>query len=511
MPGIPSPADAPDRADRWGALGAAALHLALVVPLAALVSVDVDEAYSLATSALSLGQTLERALTFELQPPLYFLALNLWRVFDSGLLWARLLSVACTTGVVLLAPGVIRRYAPGVRGWAIALVLAVNPVLVWAAFTTRGYALVALLSTLLLGLGHRAFLDGPLRWRTVAAYALTAVAALHTQYYLGFLLVGFGAALLAARRWRALGWYVAAMVAVAALSVALLLHTAAQVQAHAAVGARPDLIASLGAASRQAESLVLSMHVVSFGRALRWAARLLFWGTAAGSLTLAVRARADLASQRALAALVVVMIAFYALAHTVAGDDGVAMRHAIGLLVPTLALAASLLSAGPGRAGRGLAAVGGVVLLLMSVNALWRDYRDGDTNPAHKAAVAWLEANPHLRPDQPVFVFPTDSTLALAYHVRVPNRLVGLPADASLTRYSPAAFAITSATVLDARVRPALGPTGEAWLVRYGEPRLFGVDLGAPLLARYIDQAFETLERAAFEDCEVLRLKVRAP
>lgn len=508
-PAPPATTVAPLRAvDRWGTWGAAALHLALAVPLAAIVSVDVDEAYSLATSGLALGQTLHRALTFELQPPLYFLALNLWRVVDSGVFWARLLSVACTTGVVLLAPGVVRRYAPGVRAPLVALVLAVNPVLVWAAFTTRGYAGIALLSTLLLGLGHRAFLAGPTRARAVVAYALAAFAALHTQYYLGFFLAGFGVALLASGRWRALGWYVVAMVAVAALSGALLLHTAAQVQAHAAVGARPGLLASLGAAARQAESLLLSMHVVSFERGLRWLARALFWGAAAWALAGAVRARADLGALRALAVLVGSMIGLYALARTLVGDDGLAVRHTVALLPPMLALGFSLLTAG--RSSRWLVGVGAAVVLLMSGNALWSDYHDLDSNPAHKAAVAWLEANPHLRPDHPVLVFPSDSALALRYHVHGPNPLVGLPREASLTHYSPAAFAIATERELDARVRPVLGPTGEAWLVRYSTAALFGVDLGAPLLTRYVERTFDVLERGEFEDCEVLRLRLRA-
>jgi hypothetical protein len=100
--------------------------------------------------------------------------------------------------------------------------------------------------------------------------------------------------------------------------------------------------------------------------------------------------------------------------------------------------------------------------------------------------------------------------LALAHHVRAPERLVGLPGPASLTVYAPAAFAVTGEAALEASVRSALGPTGEAWLVRYGETRLFGVDLGAPLLERYLETTFETQEFARFEDCEVLSLRARA-
>jgi hypothetical protein len=488
---------------------AAALHLGLGVFLAAIVSVDVDEAYSLSTSALPLVDTLRRALTFELQPPLYFLLLNLWRAVDPGVFWARLLSVACTTGVVVLAPGAIRRFAPAVRAPIVALVLALNPVLVWAAFTTRGYALIALLSTALLALGHRAFLAGAPRPRAVAAYALVALAALHTQYYLGFLLAGFGAALLVTGRWRALGAYALAMLGVAALTAPLLAHTAEQVLAHAAVGAKPGLLDGLVAAARQAENLVLPMHLVTFGRAVRWGARVLFWGETALALLLALRTRAPLAAPHALAAVVAVMVAGYGLAHVAAGHDAVAMRHTIGLLVPALALALALLAAPPAPLGRRAVALAATVALVMSANALWRDYHDLDSNPAHKAAVAWLEANPRYRADQPILVFPTDSALALAHHVHNPERLVGLPREASLTTYAPAAFAVTSETELDARVRPALSPTGEAWLVRYSETQLFGVDLGVPLLTRYLETTFETQELARFEDCEVLFLRAR--
>jgi hypothetical protein len=381
-------------------------------------------------------------------------------------------------------------------------------VLVWAAITARGYAAIALLSTLLLGLAHRAFLGDAPRARAAIAYGVTAAAALHTQYYLGFLLAGLGLALVAAGRWRAVGAYALCMLAVAALSTPLFLYTGAQMAAHTTAGAKPGLAGSVAEAARHAESLVLSMHAVSFGRAGRWVARLLFWGAAAWSVAGALRTRASLANVGVLAGVAATMVAGYGVARSLTSVEAMSMRHTVALLVPALALTLALLTARPGAA-RTLA-VGALVAVVMSADALWLDYRDLDSNPPHKAIVAWVEARPDLRPEQPLLVFPAESALALPYHVTVPNRVVPLPVPPSLTVYDPRSDAITSEAALEAAVAPAIGPSGEAWLLWYSQRSFLGVDLGSAVLERWLDRAFDVVEQADLEDCRVLHLRRRA-
>jgi hypothetical protein len=55
------------------------VNLSVTVPLAASLNIWEDEAFSLNTSGAGVGYAIRQALHFELQPPLYFVLLTLWR------------------------------------------------------------------------------------------------------------------------------------------------------------------------------------------------------------------------------------------------------------------------------------------------------------------------------------------------------------------------------------------------------------------------------------------------
>ena len=205
------------------------IHLGLTLPLAWELNLWIDEASSLDTSGKSFLYALRQALTYELQAPLYFGLLNLWRIPSESIFHARLFSVACTTLMLVLLVGIVRRYFPKLHpAWVVAL-LAVHPFTIWAATEIRVYALVLLLSAVLM----RLFFDGFLvaappkqvRW----GYFVIALLSLYTYYFLGFLLVAQGCALLVQRRWSALRALVGGMLVVGAGIVPLLLFVPQQV------------------------------------------------------------------------------------------------------------------------------------------------------------------------------------------------------------------------------------------------------------------------------------------
>ena len=57
-----------------------AVHLGLTLPLAWKLNLWIDEASSLATSGKTLLFAVRQAFSYELQAPLYFALLNLWRI-----------------------------------------------------------------------------------------------------------------------------------------------------------------------------------------------------------------------------------------------------------------------------------------------------------------------------------------------------------------------------------------------------------------------------------------------
>jgi hypothetical protein len=69
------------------------VYYSMLVFLAAYLNIWEDEVYSMNTSSGSLGYAFNQSYEFELQPPVYFLLLTIWRTFSASVFWARLLSV----------------------------------------------------------------------------------------------------------------------------------------------------------------------------------------------------------------------------------------------------------------------------------------------------------------------------------------------------------------------------------------------------------------------------------
>jgi hypothetical protein len=216
--------------------------LALAV-LAAILGTWWDEEYTMASTAHGVAYAVDRALHFELQAPLYFILLALWRGLDASLLFARLFSVLCVGGLCYAFRAIALRIRPDADPLPFVLLTVANPFVVYAALEVRLYALALLLSALLWIAFYDGFLAGDDR-RARIAFALLAIAAIYTQYYLGFTLAAAFIALLITRRWTALGAFVAISfgIALAIAPVALWVpaqaasgYTAVQGAAHSGV------------------------------------------------------------------------------------------------------------------------------------------------------------------------------------------------------------------------------------------------------------------------------------
>ena len=108
-----------------------------------------DEMYSLHSSSGTPGFAFRQALHFELQPPLYFVLLSLWRGIDSSVFFARLFLRSSGAVPFCASAALGERLLPKVAPVWIAAVVATHPVLVWAGTEIRVYALILLLSALL--------------------------------------------------------------------------------------------------------------------------------------------------------------------------------------------------------------------------------------------------------------------------------------------------------------------------------------------------------------------------
>jgi len=483
------------------------LQLLITVPLAARLNLWVDEIYSLHTTALGPFDALARGVRFERQAPLYFGLLSLWRQIDGSTFFARLFSVLCIALSLLVVVRIARRLFPELSPVWFAAAFALHPTAIWAALEIRVYALAILLGGALTWAGLAAFFSREPRRVSLAAFVALSVTSIYTQYYLGFIVIALGVALIATRRTGALGRFALAAAAIGALCAPIAFWLPDQTSGY---GALADRFGPLGAVrfwtTVMADELVPAhrlTHLIE-PASLRWLTRgALFALCGAIVLRLGVIERL---SKRASALAVAIVVAVVALQFTAVGC--VVGRHLVEapkywsfLCLPaTLALVSA--AAVTGR----LDLVRVVVGLLVAANAaeLFYDYR-ALAKPTDMARVASFLMREE-REGEPILVFPCEWALTLRHYYHGVNAIVPVPHEPSLDRWDPGDLGIDSEPQLRALLAQLHPDHGTIWLVRDDE-----INRGRDILDRVIDAEFVDEETQTFyRENRVLRLRGRS-
>ena len=208
------------------------LHLSITVPLAAILNIWTDESYSLNTTGKSLQYAISQAINFELQPPLYFALLNIWRSVNDSIFWARLFSIIATVLTIYLVALLSTRLIKTINPVWLVTIFSFNPFVIYQATEIRVYAFTILLSALLLLLFFAAYFEPKYQIKTRVIYLILAVLALYTQYYLACLLIANAIVLLVLRRWQSLKYYLLGMSLVAMSCIPLLFYISNQISGH---------------------------------------------------------------------------------------------------------------------------------------------------------------------------------------------------------------------------------------------------------------------------------------
>jgi hypothetical protein len=376
--------------------------LALITALAAALrfwhlgsqSYWLDESFTVDLVGRSFGNMLSTIPQSESTPPLYYVLAWVWaKVFGTGEAGLRSLSALIGTATVPLAWRVARESFDSARVALLAAALvAVNPYFVWFSQEARSYALLVLTTTLTLLFLGRALRE-PSR-RTLALWAGSAVLALLTHYFAGFVVVGEAAWLVYARRRRDA---VIASAAVAAAGVALIplaLHQEAT--QHAAFIAAFDLGGRVADIPKKLVTGELGTFTPAIGPlAGAVAAAAIVYGVA--------RARRVSLGLLAVAALGAGLPLLLALA----GSDYLLPRNVIGVYVPVILVVAAGLGLA-GRAGLAGAAVLCAVALVVNVQV---------TGDARLQRTDWRDAAARLGPaPKAIVVTPTWDQRALALY-----------------------------------------------------------------------------------------------
>ena len=484
---------------RWTIPALAGLYLAVALPLAARLDIWIDEAYTLETTGRGLRHAFHQALFFEGQPPLYFLLLALWRTLDGGVLFARLFSVICGAAALFAVAALSRRWFPEAHpGWLVALA-GLNPFFFYAALEIRLYALALLLSALLLLLLHDGYVSPEPRRGARLGYGLAAVAALYTQYYLGFLLVAGAAALLALKRWRPLRDYLLAMAAVAVCFAPMLWIIPGQVASQtAAVMERASVREGVQALAGRIQEY--AWPTTGLPEQLRGTARVGF-ALALAALVLASRRAARRTELTIWTLTAATALLFLIVRVEVTGPHLMQQRHTAALYL------LSLLAVFPVVRRTWILRIWTGAMVMLTAAAMVQTYGSLAKEGDWARVASFLASN--ARPGEPILVLTAEAAIPLRHYYQGPAALVPLPAAEGFKTYDPRKFELQSEREIETALARSPEPRA-LWVVIHPlKPDWLGIDYGFDVLERYLARRYRVERDVLFFGTRVRRFSAK--
>jgi len=502
--------------DRWSVPLLILADVIAMLWLSSRLNAWVDEAYSFHTTSGSLTYAIHQSVFWELQPPAYFIALWSWRHLGASVFTARLFSIACVAATLWVSAAIARRVAGSIRPAWLVLALAVNTLIVGVAVEIRVYALILLLSSLLVLLFLDGYvLDGRRKPWTRVAYVACAALALYTQYYLGFLLAAHAVVLLGSRRWPALRDYVLGMVAAAVLAIPVVSFLKYQIASNSV---------------NYSEHLSVPAGIVSWAKLMAIAVLSIDWlpskGKFAviglcvvGALFVAWLARRQTRDVGAVGFSRPEVQPFVPLITIVAGGvlfatavslahQEITSRYSAGLLLPAFfAIYAGIAALPRGLRGWTLA-LWTALIVATSVVSLYATYRPMAKLGDWIRVAAFIQA--HEQAGQPIVVFDSQSSLPLALYYHGPNAIVPLPRPMDFTRYDLRTVALSDPAQVRNAFLQSPGSRPSYWLVTSDSCRRAPVNFRCEILDGFIARHFDVQIDEAFYKSHV-RLLLRKP
>lgn len=475
------------------ATAAVVLNLAIALPLAYALNIWQDEAYTLHTTAHGIQYALQQAVTFEQNAPLYFLIIVALRHVSESIFFLRGFSVLCAAATVSIVPSIVRRYIPNADAGAVAVVVACNPFVIWAAVEMRVYALIVFMSALLLLSFYDAFMkETESRW-TAAGYAVVVALSLYTQYYLAFIVA---AQAIAVALWYRRGAFrfVGACLAAGIAFAPMLATIPSQVGNFRSGFASPSVGHSFATLA-----LILWHFLVPLpfpGVRLVYAGLTLI----AAIVLLRYRPSFTVSGGGAVVAVAAGAVVLFA-GGTYAAGVHVLNRHAASLYIPATMSVFAIIAAlrVPSRARiAAYAAAGLVVLSLLTLASTYRAL----ANPGDWIRVTSYIRS-HERSGEPIAVFEAENALPFTYYYRGPNEVVPIPKGVNFQDYDVTDFIIRDASQL----RAVMPRAQRMWLITAGGCTSANVAFGCSTLERFVAAHYLVLSDTPFYQSRVRLLE----
>ncbi len=476
-----------------------AAYFGVLAAVSTVLGTWTDEEYTLATTAHGLSFAWRRAIDYELQAPLYFAVLALWRELDASVWFARLFSILCATAFFFALVPILRRVAPGREPLPAALFIALNPFVIYAAFDIRLYAPALLISALTWLACDAGFISGDGRAARLW-FGILAVIGLYTQYFLGFAFVAYAAILAVNGRRRALVRYILVLAIAGIFSLPLVGILRSQ------IGGSGETTAGALSLLRQTLLHPLLEFIMPYERswdALHVRAPYIVLVTMLAALSIYARPRLRPTLGAALAAAATIEVLFVAvvLIFRLALDT----RHYVVLFVPAIVAGYALVAALERSRRPWLGTLIGWTYAALTLAVLYAQHsqfaQDGDS----KRVAAYLAARAER--GAVVAIFPADALAAYARQYHGDARLVPFPKAIPARHYDIDAIDVHDEGEALAGFAELRG-SPQLWLVMLGSCENGDQQYGCEHVLAAIHDGTRVESERRFFDSRVFRLNV---
>jgi uncharacterized membrane protein len=477
------------------------LNLMLTIPYSAIVNIWLDEAYSLDTTGKDLGYALHQALHFELQPPAYFLLLNIWRSLNSSIFFARLFSILCIALTIYVTAALSKRFLQEIHPAWLTAYVAFNPYLIWAASEIRLYALVILISGLLILLFFDGYFSESPQKFSQWGYVLLSILALYTQYFLGAILVANGCVLLLLKRWKKLQAYVLNMVAVGVCLVPMVPIVLSQTS---------QLDTGLGKAPLLDNLSILFGGFWRYILPHRWIKEdvqvvIISVVFLIGLMAIAITYSRSFNARNSAVLIICITSWFLFLLLVLVTGASLSARYLSLLFILESSVIFAVLSL-PRRFFKKFAIVLVTLAFLGMYTVSLRDTYNVSAKPGDYIRVSSYITT-HEKPGQPILVFYSLAALPLAYYYSGQNLLVPIPQAGRFDKFDWNDVVLKNEQQIFSALSKVPGEHEKIWLIRTNNCEVGGYDFNCPLVDAFANKYYSVEKRAEFLGANVLLLR----
>lgn len=483
------------------------LLLCVTVPLGYWLNIWIDEGYSLHTTSGTFAFAMKSAREFEMQPPMYFVELWLWRQLSDSIFLARLSSIFAAAGAVWCVYLAAKRWLTAVSPVLVAGLYSANVYALWAAVEIRPYSLVQFFTAALLVLFYDAFYTPtPSRAKQVV-YAVLALIALYTYYFLGFVLLAMAAPLLIERRWSRLALYVGWMAGVGVLFIPEVLYVYEHMESVVSVkGHRTSF-------PRAVEYVTGNVFSLPFGlpplpATIRWSVGL-FLAFGATASVVALRKRVSRETLALWSVLAVLGACYGVVVKSVMREEDLTIRHLMIMIIPSLLVLLSIVAMYSAQNRRRILI--GFCMLWFAFNgyAVYWMFSPMAKSGDYRRVATYLAE--HQRPGDGVAVATSHAALPLRHYYKGSGKIYPLPFEDNYDRYVIERWQFTSAEHARESMMPAVSADGVLWLFtdRGPESEYFGVNLNFKYLEEVLSRDFDLLDEHDFFNGRVRKFQLR--